>query len=312
MESKSENYKISYHQIFEAEFETVFMILKNWKITNKLCRDIIDNYSTDPLFIKGNCTYEVGNEWAFIWKGICKIYWKCCEVYKDDNYAHIKWLAYKTEPVNIPYYFNYYLRRNTLSNNCIFTLETIFLYSNLRLSEKEEKDAMDEREIIYSGLDLLIRNIEIPTEQIESITIKSDINTINQMILNLKYFQKLVPEICDKVEYTGTFLKKGDTLKFHWFRKIKMVVDILITDVQVEDNKTIFAYECSDNKNMVPQQDVQWEIIKISDNNCFIIFRHMFKKHIKTQSLSQISEKKRKILMDLKIGIENGIYKSYL
>jgi len=128
----------------------------------------------------------------------------------------------------------------------------------------------------------------------------------------LKVFQKIVPEICDKVEYQGNKIRKGSNLKFHWTKRVKMCVDILVKDVIQHESKTIFKYECSDANNMVPKQDIEWEIIKISEDSCLIIFSHIFKDIIKQQSINQISEEKRKILLNFKTAVEDGKYKSHL
>jgi hypothetical protein len=306
MESKKGGLRITIYSIFRDEMEHVYNILKDISVTSPWVNLMEENLSTDLTFTKGENSYEVGNEFYCLWKKILRVYFRVVEMSISEDSAICRWHVYKSDPVDIPYFFSYYFQRNTEDNSTVLQVESLFCNREFNMSRQDIEMIQEERKTMYQILEKCVFQCEKINLQNESIGIKTNIMNISRILLNFKLFHKMVPIICERVDYKGEEVDEDTNIKFHWEGRVKMSIDIKIKKILRDDTRTLIIYECSDGRQHVPAQQVEWEVIRVDEENSFINFRHNFTEKINKKMLDSISREKKLILQNLKKAVENS------
>jgi hypothetical protein len=294
---------------YNLDYEETWNVLKNMKITIRFCNKIKEEFSSEPMFQKGSETYELGAEFCLRWNAAILHYFRLDEIIETDYYSKVKWKAFKSIPQTIEYDFIYHLHRHK-EGGCILIVEIIYPNQFIMPNEEIEK-ANAERKLIFNVIEKCIRNKEHFKCQVESILIKADFKLVYNILLNMKLFNRLVPMICDKVEYEGDKLKVGTKMKFTWYGKGKgkddMVVDLSVKKITKTSSQCVLNYESSSSTSPIPDQSIEWKATVMPDLECLLVFSHNFNEVIKKETLEAISKQKIKILRKLKIALEYAV-----
>ena len=172
METISSPKKQSYKFLIRDNFQKTWAILKDIKITNLICSEkIFPGMATEPLFIKGTNTREIGNDFYFDWKGMVRLFFRVGEVIEKENFAKIKWIVYKTEPKIIEYNLIYYLHEIPKKNICYLIVEQLY-HNKIKTTKNQLIENHNEMVLLFSTIEKYIIEQDSKNYQMESICIQ--------------------------------------------------------------------------------------------------------------------------------------------
>jgi hypothetical protein len=292
--------------VYKHDFKLVLNTMRDLEKQSHICNLLAHDFVSEVVFTKFEKTWEIGAEFNFLWKGVIKLYYRTLEYYEGSEYAKIKWIVYKTEPVTLDFYMSFTLFKD-------FTgLFTTVLLSSASLQEYEQteddlKRIKLERYVILKNIDRFLEGEGDQKRQKETIYIEADINILWKIISNMKLFQKLVPIICDSVIFDeqNEEIREGTELTLYWNTENgKSSVIFVVKKIIAGDNFCSLVYECKEGNTPVPKQEIVWSIEKKEGDFCFVEFSHHYQEDIKKESLQQTSILKKRLLEGLKKQLE--------
>ncbi len=294
-----------YNTIFKYDFniEIIWKAFSDVFITNKITK-----ISTDTKMLKGPNSFTIGSEFTFKYFQIISIYFRVLNVINLPHYKKLVWKAYKSEPINVVYYFTYELYADPIDEITIMKWEILyeknydyyFNSSNKETNRKLKSDMLDILKIVNCDME---KNYP-KSVNIESIIINANQVKVFELILDIKNLCIIIPEIADKVEYEGDYLKENSKFKFFYFEKIFY---LRVNKITQDDRELKLEYECFDSnrKDLTPNQSIEWKVVMLSPNECLVAIIHKFKDKLLKKKIEDITNKKVLMLKKLKSYFED-------
>lgn len=300
--SNSNQFTFSY--TFKHDLKSTWSVLKDFSKTNRMSDQAIEGWTSQPVFTKCTHSYELGAEFCYYHRKFIKLFVKNTEIMESDNFARVKFEVSSNTQFFPSYDFIYNLYSDPTGSSCTLILEKIFK-SDFKMPVREQELYELELFTICTHIEKCIEEEKVLKTQSEEIQISKDFEFVWQSIMKFKEFQKLVPLICDEVEYDGDCLTEHKKVAFKWNSKRQSVVYLNVNQVSKNSDFGVLLFESYDSSPPVPQQKIEWRIEKQDDFNCLLKLTHIYNEIITQESLSYSSQMKRKILQDLKMQIEN-------
>ena len=281
----------NFEKIFQMDIDYVWDFLKDVKKTY----EVLHEFRTEAIFIKGNNSYELGNEFHFIWKKFLKLFFRTELIINTCNYKKLIFRVFKAEPINVNYNFIYTLYRISNNSSTLLLWEWVYDGEGLFINLKEQDLLRCERkrmlELFEGYLKQNFNFIQSESTQINCIATK-----LWKIITNFDYFIRIAPSLADSVEIDGDYMKPNSIIKIR-IRKKYYNLNV----IKAEYNKEgIYYYTLSCRDDNIPKQEIRFEISNITENCCFIIYNHLFTEYIDFKLIEKIAKRKKETLKSLK------------
>jgi hypothetical protein len=279
--------------VFKYDIDDLFNIF----IQPENYRDLHKPHITKFKKAKGeNKLNSVGSEFQYIWSGEKHCRFRVKEVIDTPNFKSIL-LYYQVEPKFV-YNIKYNFYKNT-TEPCTYFIYEIIFDTFQALSHHQINFNSEEKEAMINNYYHLLTKVVKETEQVESIVLDSDINSLWALLHDWKKFHQLAPSIADEVDYEEV-CNDDVRIRLKFNCNIEHVLKLISKykdDYSVEYILTLLNVE-----KTIPQ-DVYFNVISLNGYQCLFSFKHVFKRKIDSSFLEGLSKGKRKILEQLKANI---------
>jgi hypothetical protein len=300
-------HKVNY--LFKYEINYLWDFLKDTKKTFEAEKGV----RTEAVFTKGSESYEVNSEFNFrcVMNSV-DLFFKVIDVRDTPEYKRLHLKVYCKE-LNLNYGFSYHLYKVTLENRTLLNWEYIFegnkgiQIPKTQVSKMEEDKKFILRKI-KKFLSSYTQSENKTFTQLESIVIEYPAQDIFKIISDWKIFQRIVPKICDELEYSldsggveDNPRVPGTRLILKWFKKKKSTCELKVTKSEYDETKKEYQYTLisvgGDPK--IPDQKINFKIYEC-ENFTYIQFRHFYKEPLSSFVEEKVSKYKKHILKNLK------------
>jgi hypothetical protein len=296
----SVEHKLVFTHVFKDHISRVFEVFANPQIYNE---HIINEFINFFQFKKGSNFAELGCEFQFKWKNFFTVDMIIAEVIDTDCYKRIKFRTTKVEPIKFNYSLVIHFYWNSVEKNTFHVNELILDDPN-HLNLVDEALNYSEKLHICQKAEIYLQSSIYELEQTESISISKNIKKVWDVVTNWELFHKYVPLVSESVVYDGPPTEVGTILRtINSTKKSENFLRVVKVSSNNE-NQMEFKLECFRGVPKCPNQELQFLLIKIDEESCFLSFKHVFKQYIKYELLSVISKDKKSILVDLKKNLE--------
>jgi hypothetical protein len=295
--------------LFKFDINFLWDFIKDTKKTYVAEKEL----RTIAVFTKGHESYEVNSEFYFrcVMNNV-DLFFKVKDVKETPEYKRIYYNVYcKERTLNYDYALHLY--KVTLQNWTLLNWEVIFegkngIQMNKSLFFKMEID----KKLILKKINQYLY-YSIPKEknnftQFESIIIDFPAEDIFKIISDWKVFQRIVPKICDQVEYSQDTSGIEDNPKaigtriiLKWFKKKKSICELKVIKSEYDQSKKEYQYSLTSvyGDPKIPDQKINFRIFEC-ENFTYIQFWHFYKEPLSCFAEEKISKYKRHILKNLK------------
>jgi hypothetical protein len=278
-------------------------INKVWEVARDLSKWVTFYSDTFTMckWVKGNNTYEVGNECMIFWGIGININIKCLEICDEENYKKAEWLLEIPLIDNLTYHMTFYLFDNTIKNDTLILLGINFLDpNNVIFTEEAWEGYMVIVQNILDKMGNYLKSKADDSFQYESVIINTSRQNLWELVTNWVEFRKVAPEIGQEIKIEGDqkILKTKFQLVFH---DKNITCDLSVIKCNHDNDSIEWSYgvECSKNSAQIPPQEIYFNIVNINDNSCYLLFKHIFKGKVKSNFLKSLSNEKQKILSNV-------------
>ena len=142
-------------------------------------------------------------------------------------------------------------------------------------------------------------------KQSESIVIEYPPKEVFKILSDWREFQKLVPKICDEVEYVGKASEIGSNLTMNWTNKKKAKCQLKETKCAFNEESNEYEYSLVSiqAEPKVPDQEVHFKVLEI-EKFSYLQFLHLYSEPMPAEVEVKISKYKKQILVSLKKALE--------
>lgn len=287
--------------IFKDTIQRVWYLVRDQVKTDKIFQD----FRSPVKFLKGENTYEIGNEFSFLYMKEAELVFRCDEVIEEENFKKILW---KVQPnqYKIKYDFVYSLYSNTLDKSTVMIWEIIYEKEAMPIPRKLKEVDDIIRADMLGRLDYYLRKNSDNLFQIESVIINEEREKVWNIITNWSKLQKIVPTLADEVLYDGDPLSVNTKCKLQWNTK-NMEFNIKVKKVLKENPTDDWEYvlECYDGRPKVPLQELHFKLIHLPElKYTYLQFQHVFKEPLKYEMIESIIKDKKNILSSVRKHLE--------
>jgi len=297
--------RISLNHTFYLPIEVVWEELK----------DMGKWYKKQTLFrkfelIKGKQPSDIGSQFKLSYKGDPFLY-ETRRLHEDDFSKQFGFECLENS-VNVLFYVEYNLYKNTSQNTTVLTFE-IQYYTDLGLALLEVLKS-DMAKLFELNDKYLSKHRKYETEHVETCVLKKNKKYVWDLLTDFKTFTKLIPGIADEVIQKDEKLKLNSELILK-YNKEEIEVPLKVNNYQNEDNKAIWkiGFTWSDINTIgkepkkefyIPFQEISYELIDIDcskGDKSMLIFKHTFKeKEVTMDKLKDLKYNKIVIMKKLK------------
>jgi len=289
------NDKKSFYFIFHSPLEKVYSVFKSCDLffSNFLdkCRVIANS--------KNSTLDDIGNELTILF----------------DNKAELEYIVKVESSVNLPYFKSF--THKSIKNPQLFsdfTANYSFFWNStdkvtiFKFNSNQENKSLRNLfiEVIFEKKDIMCLNIENflinssqCLEENESISIDKSINIVWEFFSNLENQKYFYPFNNISIKQ-----KENDTIEIIDNDSKNISVFSYIKNGSNEDKKNLQLELISSNM-LIPKQKILISLIKMEDNQTFVIFKHTILEFIPYDILMSYSSTKKKILRNIKLIIED-------
>jgi len=289
------NDKKSFYFIFHSPLEKVYSVFKSCELffSNFLdkCR-VIGNSKNSTLD-------DIGNELTILF----------------DNKPELEYIVKVESSVNLPYFKSF--THKSIKNPQLFsdfTANYSFFWNStdkvtiFKFNSTQENKSLRNLfiEVIFEKKDIMCLNIENflinssqCLEENESISIDKSINIVWEFFSNLENQKYFYPFNNISIKQ-----KENDTIEIIDNDSKNISVFSYIKNGSNEDKKNLQLELISSNM-LIPKQKILISLIKMEDNQTFVIFKHTILEFIPYDILMSYSSTKKKILRNIKLIIED-------
>ena len=289
------NEKKSFYFIFHSPLEKVYSVFKSCDLffSNFLDKCRVTSNS------KNSTLDDIGNEISLIF----------------DNKPELEYIIKVESSVNLPYFksFTHKSIKNP-ENFSEFSVNFSFFWNStdkvtiFKFNSSQENKSLRNLfvELIFEKKDIMCLNIEnflINTSQCleenESISIDKSINTVWEFFSDLnnqKYFYPFNNITIKQKENDTIEIIDNDSKNINVFSYIKNGLN---------EDKKILQLELISSNMAMPKQKILISLIKMDENQTFVIFKHTILEFIPYDILMSYSSTKKKVLRNIKLIIED-------
>ena len=294
------DFQNSYH--FKQDIERVWLILKNFDLLA-----LINNQGHYPCIpTKGKDTYKVGNEFkGNLFSALPFV----ARVEKSESLPEMKLIKWLFNIKNKDYInIKFELFKVTEDNSCVViwkvkveNLENIKIFGEIPLPKLETK--------LFQKIEKILESQPINLFQYESGIINAKMIDIWNLVTDFNKLTAIAPNSNCLPNINIGNMKQGEKITTHGFSDGKPY-EIDITLVHKENrlgwNKWLFVLliSCRTSKK-TPKHTVVFELTKISEEKCQLIFVSKFHDSINSKKFQDISLRKKYLLYSLKDYFDN-------
>lgn len=301
MEENQQAFKTSVVQHYKHDFKKIYDFAKDIKNLPELWKGV----ASDLTIVKGSSSCEINTEFTYIYRGTAKCHLKIVAYEETDTYATASWASQIDSDENLPYMYTFYCYRVTLDNTCVLVAE---ITSKKKMSEEATLTMKRDIKFYMENLDRYVKSQAVKIVQYESIVIALDAKIVWSVVSNMKLLSKLVPLVCDSVEYPGDNLVIGSSVTLKWdTENSHMQVKFKVGSLLEENGNYTLSLNFVEAEPKVPPQTIEWKMVNIGNNSCYVTFVHQFEEQLKIELINSISSGKKQILKNLKKILEEKI-----
>jgi hypothetical protein len=293
--------KVDLYYIFNHGIERVWKILSDKKKTDHLM-----NHSGCIRIVKGNNTYEVGNEFEQYWIGNCLLHWKCMETENTELYKKITYRI-DLDPYGDSYFVIYNLYQNTFDKSTLLKWETLMTEERF-LAGEEKKQYIDKAKIEYLDFQrkYLDNNFE-DLNQYESIMINANAKKVWDIIADWRILCKICTKAAEECEIDGDPGVVGTTIKLIWKKWKKFICYLKVIKIEKHETKWEYCVELIQSDAKTPKQEAIWTVVPLDNmDSCFLSWDHQFKEKYDISYTEKLKIQKQDILKILKSHLEKS------
>ena len=256
-------------------------------------------------FLIGSNTYELNNEFNMDWYNSTLLHLTCIQIIEEENYKKICWRI-RAETWNFYYNYSYIVHFNTIQKNCVVIWDIV--YDDFENLPFNQETLINYHKIILDTFKKYETFLKKSTEylnQSESIIINREKEIIWNIITDWRILHNIVPEVADEVECEGDPHEIGSIIKMKFASKdVECKLKVIYFNCVKEEEKWEYHLESFEGKPRVPNQLIIFNVIDVSENMCYLSFKHEFKQNVKYDMIQLIGNDKKKILIGLKNYLE--------
>ena len=285
--------KKSFYYIFHFPLDEVY----NFFRTPNLILNIFFQKAKITSILPDSKLDEIGNTFSIIWDNSHNF------IFKVENATSLPYFkSFTHKSLNNPPFFSDF--KNTFSfywnsSDKVTIFKFVSTQENTKFKNIIGEDIYNDKDYICCCAEnYLIENIK-NLEENESISISKPILNVWEFISNLN----------NQIYFYPNDVVKINIINQDHFEVIeisnKFIYSFKITKIENnEDNKELICELINQSKANLPKQKVLMKLIRIDDNKCFFIFKHIILEYIPFDILMSISDVKKKILKKIKNIIE--------
>ena len=285
--------KKSFYYIFHFPLDEVY----NFFRTPNLILNIFFQKAKITSILPDSKLDEIGNTISIIWDNSHNF------IFKVENATSLPYFkSFTHKSLNNPPFFFYF--KNTFSfywnsSDKVTIFKFVSTQENTKFKNIIGEDIYNDKDYICCCAEnYLIENIK-NLEENESISISKPILNVWEFISNIN----------NQIYFYPNDVVKINIINQDHFEVIeisdKFIYSFKITKIENnEDNKELICELINQSKANLPKQKVLMKLIRIDDNKCFFIFKHIILEYIPFDILMSISDVKKKILKKIKNIIE--------
>ena len=285
--------KKSFYYIFHFPLDEVY----NFFRTPNLILNIFFQKAKITSILPDSKLDEIGNTISIIWDNSHNF------IFKVENATSLPYFkSFTHKSLNNPPFFSDF--KNTFSfywnsSDKVTIFKFVSTQENTKFKNIIGEDIYNDKDYICCCAEnYLIENIK-NLEENESISISKPILNVWEFISNIN----------NQIYFYPNDVVKINIINQDHFEVIeisdKFIYSFKITKIENnEDNKELICELINQSKANLPKQKVLMKLIRIDDNKCFFIFKHIILEYIPFDILMSISDVKKKILKKIKNIIE--------
>lgn len=224
----------------------------------------------------------------------------------EENYKMIQACSLKVTPFDCHYRMKLSFYWSTLTHQTILFEEIWFIHFQERTFYAFLFQSYNpQMQLRCKVVENYLKKSTFLLSQLESVLIETEFNEVCRSVIDWKRFVKLSPEVSDKVILQGD-PSKLDSIIILIHKNEKSYLKV----IKNEENNGKRNYELvynslTDHKKSGPKQLLKFNMVKISETITFLSFVHEFLEPIDYTAIIKMQSKKKKILSDLKLNLEN-------
>jgi hypothetical protein len=290
----------NYH--LKQDIERVYIIIKNYDFLS-----LISNQGHYPcIFLKGQDTYKVGNQFKGNFSGIRPF---IAKVNKSVNLPDLKKIEWLFNTLDNKYYLLRIELFKVTEDNSTVVLKTVKFEDKKLYEELKEKLQEKNKINIFKNIEKILEQEPINLLKYESGIIPGKMEDIWDLVLDFDKFSKIAPnnnylpnidikslKIGEKAE-TSIYDKNG-------FRKFD--ITLKCKEDKPGWNKWLIVCEASGGyQKKIPKHTILFQLTKINDYECQLSLLTKFHEPIDNDEFKEISNRKKYLLLSIKDFFEN-------
>ena len=311
MENSKKKEKIEIYYTVKFEIHQVWPLFKDAGKMSKVMPELdpkILILNNKKLNEKG-CIYEysIGNVWKF--------HGNVREIIENEKYNYIKTSCNFTTPIFLNYENVFTLFSNTINSTTFIKWEQIYIdweKEKIPNFERLLKDSKKNMKIHLLRVKNYLKKYSEEIVQNESVILDKSQSEVWNIISDFNVFIKHVPFVADIAEYQGDPKVVGTKVVLKWTDK-KVTCFIRIVSIENDEANTnwIITLECYDGIPQISKQLIIFNVMRISNEKCFLTFKHKFSSQLKVDYIALLSKEKKKILSRLSLYLSKTIDNNY-
>lgn len=228
-------------------------------------------------------------------------------VIEFTSVEHNKKLTWLLSSPNIPssIHYTFNLVSNTLDNTTFLVFEIIIVNPEKIQRDKHQKINAGCHEIcseMINELEIMLQVNHDNIYQFESIIINAPREKVWNHFFSLQFLKN---EYIEELQIRGKPDEVGTEI--NWvFKKDNVKCSCKISCLSNKPHKKKWKYKLSAIDGLLKSQDAEFTMIEISKKETFLFFYHRFNEQVTIDALKALENKKKKILILLKVLLEEN------
>jgi hypothetical protein len=262
-------------------------------------QEIFNECMDEVKCIKGISSLNViGSEFKMIFRrtGECKL--KVEKVIETPTFKLLD-IRFSDEPANFRFNAIYKFYKNTAEPLTHFCYEFKFRNPQELSYHQVQFNTSDYINLYNSFNNYVQKKTNLTTEQVESIVIERNINSLWEVLQDWKRFQALAPIIADRIEYKEDKDQgaNGALIKLIFEKNDCNIIHVLKVQSSFKNEESAELIVSLLNSNLKSlSQDLVFNLYRLREGQCLLTFKHVFKKIVDNGYLEEFSISKRNIL----------------
>lgn len=229
------------------------------------------------------------------------------EIVITDSKNEEQYKMMKARSISVyPFKFNYILTLSlywcSMLKQTVLLEEILFIYNTHTNITNHENEYLSQVESKFNLIERYLAKCTYGLSQTESIIINAKYKDVCEAVINWKKFIRLSPLVGNSVIIIGNYKEVNSTIILY-----KGEEEDKFRVIRNEENESGRYYELllvKGNDVNAPRQYLKFLFININNDKTFLSFTHEFIEPIKYSRIVKMEKGKKKILKDLKRGLE--------